>query len=53
MKIELEKKYNLSKEDYKIIRDNCEFIKEVSLKDYYLDKDFILSKNKYYLRLRN
>lgn len=53
MKIELEKKYNLSREDYKIIRDNCEFIKEISLKDYYLDKDFILSKNKYYLRLRN
>lgn len=53
MQIELEKKYNLSKEDYKIIRENCEFIKEVNLKDYYLDKDMILTKNDYYLRLRN
>ncbi|MFK7780237.1 MAG: CYTH domain-containing protein [Candidatus Gracilibacteria bacterium] len=53
MQIELEKKYNLSKEDYKIIRDKCEFIKEVTLKDYYLDKDYILVKNDYYLRLRN
>jgi len=53
MQIELEKKYNLSKEDYKIIRENCEFIKKVNLKDYYLDKDMILTKNDYYLRLRN
>ena len=53
MQIELEKKYNLSKEDYKIIRKNCEFVKEVNLKDYYLDKDMILTKNDYYLRLRN
>lgn len=53
MQIELEKKYNLSEEDYKIIKEKCEFINEVNLKDYYLDKDFILSKNKYYLRLRN
>ena len=53
MQIELEKKYNLSKEDYKIIRENCEFVKEVNLKDYYLDKDMILTKNDYYLRLRN
>lgn len=53
MQIELEKKFNLTKEDYQIIRDKCEFIKEVNLKDYYLDKDMILTKNDYYLRLRN
>jgi len=53
MQIELEKKYNLTKQDYKIIRDNFEFIKEVNLKDYYLDKNLILLKNNHYLRLRN
>jgi hypothetical protein len=53
MQIELEKKYNLTKEDYKIIRDNFEFLKEVELKDYYLDNNLTLLKNNYYLRLRN
>ena len=53
MQIEIEKKYNLTKEDYKIIRDNFKFTTEVDLKDYYLDKDLILLKNNYYLRLRN
>jgi len=53
MQIELEKKYNLTKQDYKIIRDNFEFRKEVNLKDYYLDKDLTLLKNNHYLRLRN
>jgi hypothetical protein len=53
VQIELEKKYNLSEKDYRIIKDKCEFIKEVNLKDYYLDKDLILVKNNYYLRLRN
>ncbi len=53
MQIEIEKKYNLSKSDYTIIKDKCNFIKEVELKDYYLDKDFILTKKNYYLRLRN
>jgi len=53
VQIELEKKYNLTEEDYKIIKEKCEFIKEVTLKDYYLDKDLILVKNDYYLRLRN
>lgn len=53
MQIELEKKYNLTKEDYKIIRDKFEYIKDIDLKDYYLDKDLILLKNKHYLRLRN
>ena len=52
-KIEIEKKFNLSENDYKIIKEKCNFIKEVKLKDYYLDKDFILTKNNYYLRLRN
>lgn len=53
MQIELEKKYNLTKNDYKIIKENCEFKENVNLKDYYLDSDFILTKNNYYLRLRN
>lgn len=53
MQIEIEKKYELTKQDYQIIRENCEFLKEINLKDYYLDKDFILSKNNYYLRIRN
>lgn len=53
MQIEIEKKYNLTDSDYKIIKEKTKFIKEVNLKDYYLDKDFILAKNNYYLRLRN
>lgn len=53
MNIELEKKYNLTPKDYKTIREKCEFIKEVELKDYYLDKNLLLSKNEYYLRIRN
>lgn len=53
MQIELEKKYNLTKQDYKTLREKCDFIEEVNLKDYYLDKDMILTKNDYYLRLRN
>lgn len=53
MQIELEKKYNLSGQDYKIIREEFDFIKEVNLKDYYLDKDLKLLKNNHYLRLRN
>jgi len=53
MQIEIEKKYNLTKEDYKLIRENCEFIEEINLKDYYLDNNMTLTKNNYYLRLRN
>gem|GEM_PF-2933278 len=54
MKIEIEKKYEIIPEDIKIIENNCEFIKEVNNKDYYLDTDeYILIKNKYYFRLRN
>ena len=53
MQIEIEKKYNLTDSDYSIIKDKCEFIEEVNLKDYYLDKDFILAKKDIFLRLRN
>ena len=53
MQIEIEKKYNLTPEDYEIIKEKTKFKEEVNLKDYYLDKDLILVKNKYYLRLRN
>jgi len=53
MQIELEKKYNLSENDYKIIREKCKFVEEIILKDYYLDKDYILSKKHNYLRIRN
>ena len=53
MQIEIEKKYNLTESDHSIIIDKCEFIQEVVLKDYYLDKDLILAKNQTYLRLRN
>ena len=53
MQIEIEKKYNLTDSDYAIIKDKCEFIEEVNLKDYYLDKDFILIKQGIFLRLRN
>ncbi len=53
MQIEIEKKYNLTEADHNIIKEKCEFIKEVELKDYYLDKDFILAKNNIFLRLRN
>lgn len=50
---EFEKKYALTPHDTAIIDDICQFDEEVILKDYYLDKDFILAKNNYYLRLRN
>jgi len=53
MQIEIEKKYNLTDSDYSIIKEKTKFIEEVNLKDYYLDKDLILAKNNYYLRLRN
>jgi len=53
MKIEVEKKFNLTKQDYEIIKEKTKFIEEVNIKDYYLDKDLILAKNNYYLRLRN
>ena len=51
---EVEKKYCFLKSDYEKIVDNCEFKWEVNIKDYYLDNsDYILFKNKYYLRLRD
>lgn len=53
MQLELEKKYNLTDNDYSIIKEKCKFIEEVNIKDYYLDKDLILAKNNYFLRLRN
>lgn len=53
MQLELEKKYNLTDKDYYTIQEKCEFIKEINIKDYYLDKNLILAKNKYFLRLRN
>ena len=53
MQFELEKKYNLTQSDYAIITDNCDFIGEKHIKDYYLDTNFILVKNWYYLRLRD
>lgn len=53
MQLELEKKYNLTNNDYSIIKEKCKFIEEVNIKDYYLDKDLILAKNNYFLRLRN
>jgi len=53
MQIEVEKKFNLTSEDYEIIKEKTTFIEEVNLKDYYLDKDLILANHWYYLRLRN
>jgi len=53
MQIEIEKKYNLTDSDYSIIKEKTKFVEEVNLKDYYLDKNLILAKNSYYLRLRN
>lgn len=53
MKLEIEKKCNLSEQDYKIIKEKTKFIEEVEIKDYYLDKDLILAKHNYFLRLRN
>ena len=53
MQIEIEKKYNLTDEDYSIIKEKTNFIEKVNLKDYYLDKDLILAENNYFLRLRN
>jgi hypothetical protein len=53
MQIEIEKKYNLTEDDYSIIKNKTIFLREVNLKDYYLDKEFILAKNNHYLRLRN
>lgn len=54
MKIEIEKKYELTNEDCEIIKTKTNFIEEVEIKDYYLDMpDYILFKNFRYLRLRN
>jgi hypothetical protein len=53
MQIEIEKKYNLTEDDYSIIKNKTIFLREVNLKDYYLDREFILAKNNHYLRLRN
>ncbi len=53
MQIEIEKKYNLTESDHSIIKEKCEFVEEVVLKDYYLDKDLLLAKKSHYLRLRN
>ncbi|MDQ7023803.1 MAG: hypothetical protein Q9M97_10055 [Candidatus Gracilibacteria bacterium] len=53
MQLEIEKKHNLTKEDYEIIKEKTKFIEEVEIKDYYLDKDLVLAKHNYFLRLRN
>ena len=53
MQIEIEKKYNLTENDYKIIKQKTDFLEKIEIKDYYLDKDFILANNWYFLRLRN
>ena len=53
MQIEVEKKFNLTSEDYQIIKEKTKFIDKINLKDYYLDKNLILAKNWYFLRLRN
>ncbi|QFR39092.1 CYTH domain-containing protein [Candidatus Gracilibacteria bacterium 28_42_T64] len=54
MKIEIEKKYEITDHDYEIIKDKCEFVEEKELIDYYLDNsDFTLMKNNYHLRMRN
>ncbi len=53
MQIEIEKKYHLTNSDHAIIKDKCDFIKEVTLEDYYLDKNFTLIKKGCFLRLRN
>ena len=51
---EIEKKYAFNKDDYQKIVDNCKYEWEVNIKDYYLDNsDYVLFKNKYYLRLRD
>lgn len=54
MKIEIEKKYDLTNHDFDIIKDKCEFIEEKEIKDYYLDdSNFTLFKKDHRLRLRN
>jgi uncharacterized protein YjbK len=53
MQLEIEKKYNLTEQDYEIIKEKTKFLEEVEIKDYYLDNDLILAKHNYYLRLRN
>jgi len=53
VQIEIEKKYNLTEQDYKIIKEKTSFIEEVNIKDYYLDNNLVLAKNWYFLRLRD
>lgn len=54
MKIEIEKKYDLTLSDSERIKEKCTFISDSSIQDYYLDdNDFTLFKNNYKLRLRN
>ena len=54
MKIEIEKKYEITHSDLEIIKNNCEFMETKIIKDYYLDTDeYILVKNNYHFRMRN
>ena len=54
MKIEIEKKYELTDHDYSIIRKSCAFISSNEIKDYYLDDtNYTLLSNNCYLRMRN
>lgn len=54
MKIEIEKKYELTDLDLNIIKDKCELKSEKTVTDYYLDdSNLTLFKNRYRLRLRN
>ncbi len=53
MNIEFEKKYCFTEHDYQIIKSATTLEEEKTIKDYYLDKDFILIKNDFVLRLRD
>ncbi len=54
MKIEIEKKYDITNHDLKIIEEKCNFISTKKILDEYFDTDeYILFKNYYHLRQRN
>ncbi|MCH2188585.1 CYTH domain-containing protein [Candidatus Gracilibacteria bacterium] len=54
MNIEIEKKYDITEHDLKIIEQSCDFISEKEIIDEYFDTDeYILFKNYYHLRKRN
>lgn len=54
MKIEIEKQFELTTQDYEVIKQKCEFISKKEIIDIYLDTDnYIVFNKNYRARIRN